>query len=166
MHVFSACIRNCFLDTSYIPKSLITNLCKHAFKSCFQACTDLYKHQKHREKKKEKESVKSAALIVLSLPKNPSLGTVVWTDNASPLQNIFIHRSLRPLWMKSVLLHHYYAYMGKCWSSASGKSHLYIHKQSYTSPHGSVGNQGFPSSRGEQSTGTSIEFPHRTLLPW
>lgn len=78
MQAFPACIRNCFLNTSYIPKSLIRNLCKHVFKSCFQAFADLYKHQKQKKEKKktEKERVmKSAALIVLSLSKNPSLGT-------------------------------------------------------------------------------------------
>lgn len=146
MHAFSASIRNCFLNTSCIPKSLIRNLCKQVFKTCFQAFTDLYKHQKQKEKKTEKETVmKSAALIVLSLSKNPSFGTVAWTDNTSPLQNIFIHRSPRPLWMKSVLLHHYYACVGKCWSSASGKSHVYIHNQLYASPYGSVRNYRFPA---------------------
>lgn len=47
--------------------------------------------------------------------------------------------------MKSVLSHHYGAYVGKCWSSASGKSHLYIHNQSCVSACGSIGNQGFPA---------------------
>lgn len=54
--------------------------------------------------------------------------------NSSSLRNIFIHRFPKPLWMKSVLLHHYYAYKVKCWSLASGKSHLYIHTNHLPAP--------------------------------